>query len=104
MTTRFLIAGATLCAALAMTIPAEAAKKRSGIVLDKEFAGCAVWAPPACVMVGKYNVTGSGIVPGTLVKGMGKPVGGASICPGTVMKVSSFQTVGLCFWPGWPPR
>lgn len=55
-------------------------------------------------MVGKYNVTGSGIVPGTLVKGMGKPVGGASICPGTVMKVSSFQTVGLCFWPGWPPR
>lgn len=103
MTTRFLIAGATLCAALVMAGPADAARKRSGIVLDKQFSGCAVWAPPACVLVGKYNVTGSGIIPGTYVKGMGKPTGGMSQCPGTPMKVSSFQTLSLCLIP-WRTR
>ncbi|MBZ0140689.1 MAG: hypothetical protein K8H87_13105, partial [Pseudorhodoplanes sp.] len=81
----------------------EAAKKKR-IAIDQQFRGCAVWAPPACVLVGKYNVTGSGITPGTLVFGLGKVSGDVGICSGTPMKVSSFKVEGLCFWPGWPPR
>jgi hypothetical protein len=99
MTSRILLVAATLSAALLIHGPADAAKKRGGIVLDKQFRGCAVWAPPACVKVGEYNVTGSGIVVGTYVSGFGTPQG-VSYC-GTPLKVKHFKVERTC-WPWWP--
>ncbi len=40
MTSRILLVAATLSAALLIHGPADAAKKRGGIVLDKQFRGC----------------------------------------------------------------
>jgi hypothetical protein len=95
---------AAVCAVLAMSGPADAAKKKRSIQLDVPFSGCAYWAPPACVMVGNYNVTGSGIVPGTNVTGFGKR-GQAHYCPGTPLKVTTFKVQSACWWPWWPwPR
>ncbi len=105
MKTRTATITAMLCgAALVASGPADAKKKRD-IHLDVSFSGCATFvALPACVIVDKYNVTGSGIHPGLRVSGIGK-TGYVSPCPGTAIKVTSFKIEGFCgFWP-WPlPR